>query len=153
MDADEVQHIQKLHDAESKEYMYGIKIVLRFAVILPIVAGLLGYFYLPRLAYMLQVYAIAQLLTALIFLLFGVGNYFRSLYALKKDLDKKEKTIEIVSIQRKKYMPRTQTFHFYISSDVKYSIEVSAQDFEQYDAEDELSIEYSKYAKVYLGYF
>lgn len=153
METEEIQYVQKLHDIESKEYMYGLKIVMRFALILPIVAGLLSYFYLPKISYMLQVYAIAQLITACILLLFGVGNYVRSLYALKKDLKKGEKAIEVVCIQRKKYMQRTQKYHFYISSDVKYSIEVNAQDYELYDIEDELSIEYSRYAKVYFGYF
>lgn len=79
--------------------------------------------------------------------------YRRNLRNIQVDLDQKTKTIEQTHITRKQFMPHNNTYHFYIDSPVKLSIEVSKNDYLRLDQGDELSIEYATYSQLYLGYF
>lgn len=93
-----------------------------------------------------------------VFLLFfsGGGTYVVYYYNLRKvqsDIKHRTKTIERSHIMRKQFMPHNNTYHFYIDSPNKLSIEVTATDFHRLDKGDELSIEYTTYSKMYLGYF
>ena len=72
---------------------------------------------------------------------------------LMKDVKHKLKIIEQVQITQKKYVPFSDTYHFYINSTSKLSIEVSKKTYDSFDVNDELNIEYSKYAKEYFTYF
>jgi hypothetical protein len=72
---------------------------------------------------------------------------------LKKDIRQKTKIVERVLIQKKTFLPHNNTFHFYLNSINKLSIEVKEQDFKNYSEGDEISIEYSKNSLIYLGYF
>ena len=72
---------------------------------------------------------------------------------LMKDVKHKLKIIEQVQITQKKYVPFSDTYHFYINSTSKLSIEVSKKTYDSFDVNDELNIEYSKYAKEYFAYF
>lgn len=72
---------------------------------------------------------------------------------IQKDLRQKTKIIERVTIERKTYLPHNNTFHFYLNSVIKLSIQVDAGDFASLSEGDEISIEYSKNAWVYFGYF
>jgi glucan phosphoethanolaminetransferase (alkaline phosphatase superfamily) len=86
----------------------------------------------------------------------GSGTYFVYYYNLRKiqsDIRHKTKTIERAHITRKQFMPHNNTYHFYIDSPNRLSIEVTAIDFHRLDKGDELSIEYTTYSKLYLGYF
>lgn len=86
----------------------------------------------------------------------GGGTYVAYFYNLRKiqsDIRHKTKTIERAHITRKQFVPHNNTYHFYIDSPNKLSIEVTAIDFHRLDKGDELSIEYTTYSKMYLGYF
>jgi len=72
---------------------------------------------------------------------------------IKKDIRQKTKIVERVLIERKTYLPHNNTFHFYLNSIQKLSIEVREQDFNNWKEGDEISIEYSKNAGIYFGYF
>jgi hypothetical protein len=80
-------------------------------------------------------------------------GYRISLWKVQKDLQVGTKTIERTTITRKQYMPHNNTFYFYLSSPNKLSIEVKGEDFHSMKDGDELSIEYTTYSKMYLGYF
>lgn len=69
------------------------------------------------------------------------------------DLKSLTKTIEQSHITRKQYMPQNKSYHFYIDSPNRLSIEVSQDDFYHMDEGDEVSIEYTTHAKIFLGYF
>lgn len=92
------------------------------------------------------------------FLLFlsslAVGLSYR-LYLRKVfwDLKAHTKTIELSHIVRKQFMPQNNSYHFYIDSPNRLSIEVSQDDFYHMDEGDEVSIEYTTHAKIFLGYF
>ncbi len=69
------------------------------------------------------------------------------------DLKTRTKTIELSHITRKQFMPQNNSYHFYIASTNRLSIEVSQEDFYHMDEGDEVSIEYTTHAKIFLGYF
>lgn len=79
--------------------------------------------------------------------------YKRNLQKIQHDLHYKMKTIEQTHIMRKQFMPHNNTYHFYIDSPIKLSIEVTQNDYHRLDSGDELSIEYATYSQLYLGYF
>lgn len=72
---------------------------------------------------MWQAYAIAQIITILISSVIAFFSYSKEVYPLRKDLAKKIKCIESCIILEKKYMELNHTFHFYLRSAAKYSIE------------------------------
>jgi preprotein translocase subunit YajC len=72
---------------------------------------------------------------------------------IKKDLRQNSKIIERVIIEKKTYLPHNHTFHFYLNSRQKLSIQVQENDFNNLAEGDEINIEYSKNAGIYFGYF
>lgn len=79
--------------------------------------------------------------------------YRVNLRKIQLDIRDRTKTIEISRIQRKLQMTPRSTFHFYIDSRVKMSIEVSLADYDRLKVGDEVCIEYTTHSKQYLGYF
>jgi hypothetical protein len=80
-------------------------------------------------------------------------GYYHNLRKLQLDLKHQTKTIERAFITRKQYMPLNNSYFFYLSSAVKLSIEVEEYDYRRLDRGDEVSIEYTTFSKMYLGYF
>ncbi len=77
-------------------------------------------------------------------------NYLRQ---VQRDISTGTKTIERSRITRKQYMPHTNTYFFYIDSPNRLSIEVDVQDYQFMSIGDEVNIEYTSIAKMYLGYY
>src|ERR1044071_3801712 len=55
--------------------------------------------------------------------------YYYNLRKLQSDIRHKTKTVERSHITRKQFMPHNNTYHFYIDSPNRLSIEVTAIDF------------------------
>ncbi|NDC39989.1 MAG: hypothetical protein EBZ77_00290 [Chitinophagia bacterium] len=86
--------------------------------------------------------------------LFATYWAFRyNLRLLQKDITQRTKTVEVVRIERKTHVAVNDTFHFYISSATKLSIEVSKGYFDGLREGDELCIEYTTHAHEFMGYF
>ncbi len=93
---------------------------------------------------------------ALLSLLFYIAVRFSRSGELSKiqlDLRQKTKIVERVTIEKKTFLPHNNTFHFYLNSAQKLSIQVEQSDFAVLSEGDEINIEYSKNAGVYFGYF
>ena len=93
----------------------------------------------------------------MIFLLLvvAVASYFsysRTLKMMERDIRQGEKTVEQTSINRKMAMGNG-TYHFYLNSAYKLSIEVTAEEYADYQEGDEINIEYSTWSGIYFGYF
>jgi hypothetical protein len=89
-------------------------------------------------------------------LLVGVGSfvsYNRTLKRLSKDIRVGKKTVEQTIVSRKQFIESNNTYHFYLNSTFRLSIEVSKEDYESYAEGDEINIEYSSKSKNYFGYF
>jgi hypothetical protein len=80
-------------------------------------------------------------------------TYRVNLRKIQLDIRHKTKTIETSHITRKLYIGTKNSYHFYLDSKVKLSIEVSDSDYERMNEGDEVSIEYTTHSKQYLGYF
>lgn len=72
---------------------------------------------------------------------------------IKIDTIEKTKTIETSRITKKVTVPSKNACYFYTTSPVKLSIEVSRDYFDERKEGDEVSIEYTTNARLYLGYF
>lgn len=94
----------------------------------------------------------AVFLLALI-ILGGYYSYKRTIGKIRKDISEKNKIVERTVITQKIFMPHNNSFHFYIESEKKNSIEVSMNDYQAFEKGDEINIEYSKYSEEYFGYF
>lgn len=99
-------------------------------------------------------YYVAGMLILLLLLAMGSYiSYLRNLRPLLKDIRQGNKTIESTEISRKQSVSSNNTYHFFLRSTYKLSIEVSQEDYELYQEGDEINIEYSTFSKVYFGYF
>jgi hypothetical protein len=72
---------------------------------------------------------------------------------IRADTLAKTKTIETSRITKKVIVPSKNACYFYTTSPVKLSIEVSRDYFDERKEGDEVSIEYTTNAHLYLGYF
>lgn len=86
----------------------------------------------------------------------GTTAYISYYYFLRKsqlDLRSNQKIIERAHITGKRFMPQTNSYHFYLDSPTRLTIEVSEPDYQLMKEGDEINIEYTTVSKVYLGYF
>lgn len=72
---------------------------------------------------------------------------------LQLDLRERTKTIETNFITKKIFVATKNTYHFYLDSRTKLSIEVTPEYFTAMKEGDEVSMEYTTHSKLYLGYF
>lgn len=83
-----------------------------------------------------------------------IGFSYRTyLYKIEKDKRKGDKTVELTHLTRKVFVNETGTYHFYIDSPTRLSVEVKEEDYSKVQVGDELNIEYTTFAQDYLGYF
>ncbi len=98
-------------------------------------------------------YFVGMLVLLLIVALGGYISYSRTLKRLQKDIRLGLKTVEQTEISRKQFVDSNNTYHFFLRSTFRLSIEVSKEDFAVYEEGDEINIEYSTFSKTYFGYF
>ena len=153
LEDDEFDFIQKRYDKESKAYMFGMNMILLASVLVPLGAALFYYLRFHQTDIMIKAFLYALSVTALFSLIVGFFGYQRSLADLKKDLKSHSKLVESCLITEKKYMSLNHTYHFFLDSVFKYSIEVSEEDFNRFQEQDEINIEYTKYSREYFGYY
>ncbi|GBL35420.1 hypothetical protein EMGBS15_10150 [Filimonas sp.] len=153
MEDDELAFIQKRYLKESKLYMFGMNRVLIAAVVIPFLAALIYYVRFERNDIMIQAFLYALAITLIFSGIIAFFSYKRGLLDIKKDLKEKTKIVESALITEKKYMALNHTWHFYLHKAFKYTIEVSEADFDRFEVNDEINIEYSRYSKEYFGYY
>lgn len=104
-----------------------------------------------------QPFSFLYYFVSVLFLLFlcalGVyWSYYNNLRTIQQDIRFGTKTIEKAYITRKQFMPSAGSFHLYLSSAIRISIEVSEEEYRRLASGDEVHIEYTSYSKQYLGY-
>ncbi len=80
-------------------------------------------------------------------------NYGRAVHPLRRDLRGGEKVVEAAVIVRKVFMPQDGSYHLYLNSLVRLSIEVEEAAFQHVQQGDEINILYAPYSRLHLGYF
>ena len=144
--------INKVND-EQKQYLkiYGILVIMSF------VFPLAGSWYRETDYSELQFSGFRFICSTAVLLFISTFSTYSTyrvfLRKIKLDVRRKTKTIEGQKIIRKLFVPLNKTYHFYLDSQIKMSIEVSAQFYNQLNEGDEVNIEYSTYSKEYFGYF
>ncbi len=153
LEPDELTFIQKRCVFESKAYMFGMNMFLLATVAIPFGVALAYYLKFERVDVMLKAFFYALCITTVLFSVISFFSYKRSLSDIKKDAKEKTKIIEASLITEKKFMQQNNSYHFYLNSDIKYTIEVNESDFQRFETGDEINIEYARYSREYFGYF
>jgi hypothetical protein len=153
LEVEELAFLEKKEQKERGQYYRLIKWLMLFSFLCPFAVA-----WFKALEGMEDPFSYTGYFSGVFYLLCfsGGGTYFVYYYNLRKvqsDIRHKTKTIERTHIMRKQFMPHNNSYHFYIDSPNKLSIEVTATDFHRLDKGDELSIEYTTYSRQYLGYF
>ena len=164
MDDAEVAYLSKMRDEQVPLLHRTIRVFAILCITLPCVLGVAMLLFrsfaqkIPRPANepppnILVVCLIGFLGLSLVVGLSVYLSYANTLGKIIKDIKRRIKIIERSEITSKRYMKENNTFHFYISSPTRLSIEVNKEDFGEYKEGDEINIEYGKISKTYFGYF
>ena len=153
LEEEELQFMNRRYQSEYKVYIFGMRALFAIALIIPFFVILIYYILYDDMSFIMQVFGYALCSTLSLCAIAAFASYRRSLYFVKKDLKEQTKLVETTIITEKKYMALNNTWHFYTLSPVKYSIEVNEDDYNRYEVNQEINLEYSRYAKEYFGYF
>lgn len=153
LQADEIDFLRRKEEQDRKMYFKVFRMLMIGCFIIPfITAWYRAYDGAPNAFSYVRFFATAA--TLIFISSFAVYMSYRVyLHGIQKDLKAKSKTIEISQITKKVYVQIDHSFHLYITSQVKLSIEVTQEDYLTYNEGDEVSIEYGTYSKEYFGYF
>lgn len=153
LEEDELAFIRKKHDTESRSYVYAMNRLVVLAALVPAVVAF-GYYVVTEKQDMLYRVYFTGLAFLLVFFSFVAWmSYRHKLQKFKRDLAHRQKVIEPCTIESARFMPQNQTYHFFIHSRVKLSIEVDENTFQRLQEGDEINIEYAPYSGEYFGYF
>lgn len=153
MDRQELAFLVDKDEKESSQFYKVMRIIMILSFLLPFIIAWFRAFGGDENPFSYFFYFIGVFILLSFSSLCAYIAYRRSLHKVKQDIRQQTKVVEKVHITRKQYMPHNRLFYFYIDSPNKLSIEVSESDYYNMEKGDELSIEYSKNAKFYLGYF
>jgi hypothetical protein len=151
--ADELGFLLKKEYKERKVYFKVFRILMVVSFVVPYIAA--WYRVLDNMPFAFS-YARFFVSAGILLFISAFSVYCTYVFFLKniqRDIRYKTKTIETNHITRKLHMPQTNTFHFYLDSPTKLSIEVSQDYFYSLNEGDEVNIEYTTHSREYLGYF
>ena len=146
LEEDELAFMHKKNEQERKTYFTIIKMVLIISLAIPFIVAIIYHIRFQRTDIMMQAFIQALCITLSFSAIISFFTYRRS-------LNEKTKIVESSLISEKKFMPLNNTYHFYLDNALKYSIEVSEDDFHRFEVNDEINIEYATYSKEYFGYY
>ena len=153
MDGQETNFLIQKERKERTNYFKVFRILMLVSFVMPFIgAWYRAYDGAPNAFSFSRFFVSCGLLLSISFLSTYLA-YRYNLRLLQKDIKFGTKTIEVVKISKRLNVSQNDTYHFYIDSSVRLSIEVSSAYYNQLLVGDELCIEYSTYAKEYLGYF
>lgn len=153
----ELAFIQAQLDKDAVGYFKLLRLMFIVALIVIIVVGLVASLVRPEndleKKFSLSSYIFSSSV-AILFLL-GATIYGKKKFSskYKADLKHRIKRIFALQIQHKQYVPMTQTCHFHLNYPGLNSIQVSQEDFNNYQVGDLIHIEFAKFSQTYLGYF
>jgi hypothetical protein len=153
LEKEELAFLLKKEVKERKQFYKLIRVLMVFCFVCPFIIG-----WFRALNDVPDPFSYLFYFSSVLFLTCFSGfavymGYSISLRRVQEDLRIGTKTIEQTTITRRQYVPHNNTYYFYLSSPNKLSIEVKVDDYHTMKDGDELSIEYTTYSKMYLGYF
>lgn len=153
LNREELSFLRRKEDKEKKQFYKIVRVFMILCFVCPFVVAWFRAVDGQEHAFSFTHYFMGVLFL-LCFSAAGVyWGYYHNLRKVQLDIKYGTKTIERVYIIRKQFMPLSNTYFFYLSSAVKLSIEVAEYDYRRLNHGDEVSIEYTTYSRLYLGYF
>jgi hypothetical protein len=150
---EEISFLRQREEKERRQTSRVVRVFMVLSFVVPFIVAWLRAFGGEENAFSFVHYFVGVLFL-LCFSAAGIyWGYFHNLRKIQLDLKYRTKTIERSYITRKQYMPVNNSYFFYLSSAIKLSIEVDEYDYRRLDKGDEVSIEYTTFSKLYLGYF
>jgi hypothetical protein len=153
LNADELGFLRRREEKERRQYYKVFRLLMILSFIIPFTgAWYRAYDGAPN------AFSVSRFFAS-VFVLLSISaggtwiSYRINLRKIQNDIKRGTKTIEASTIVRKQFMPQNHTYYFYISSPNQLSIEVSRADFYRLNEGDEVNIEYTTNAHLYLGYF
>ncbi len=157
LNTDELEFILRRYRSESKIYMRTMNILLILGTLSPLVfcIGMILFKQEGEVSThsLYQAYFVGLIAMMIFVSIIAYVSYREKLAGYAKDKLYQNKIVELTNVKQKKYMKLNNTYHFYLTSPNKYTIEVSPTDFEKWQLGDEISIEYAQYSKEYFGYY
>lgn len=153
---DEILFIKNKYERDSKTYLQAMNVLLVISVMAPtffIIMQVLVYKKSFYDVHLITVFIVVFLAILLLVAVVAVILYLQKIYPLYLDTKHKNKIIEPCLILRKKAILENSSFHFFLDSKIKLSIEVLEHDYSKYEIGDEINIEYAQYSKEYFDYF
>lgn len=153
MEEAEVNFMRLKYEKGAKLYMKIMNFLLVTAGVVPLLVAT-GYFIYTRDPDMFLFQFVTWLSVMVVFfIVIATIYYLHELLYLYLDIKYRTKTIERCLITEKKYMSINNTYHFIINSNIRYSLEVSENDYLAFEVGDEINIEYSTWLKEFFGYY
>ena len=153
LDEDELFFLQEKCKSQELEFRKIMRICLILQFILPIIVTTQHGAFIQEVPSKALFAAYGTVITFILLAIVMLGSYTYLVFPYKRDLRSRQKRVESCTITKKKHMVLNNTWHFYINSMAKISIEVNAIDFNRFDTGDEINIEFAHYSSEYLGYF
>ncbi len=163
LEKQELEYLVKMKEEDTAGLVKTMKYLVLFIVIICIIAAI-GMYVIIRLSpdtFVNRGEALPNILVSVLklalLLLFAVaaGSYYsynKTLRKVIKDMRGGEKTIEPCTVIRKFQSPQNDTWHVYITSVVRLSVEVTADEYAMLEEGSKINLEYSPYSKVFFGY-
>jgi len=153
LETDEIVFLVKKEEKERKQYYRVFSLLMVLSFIIPFAgAWYRAYDGAPNAFSMPRFFVSAAILLAIsasaLYLVYKVN-----LRKVQTDIKERTKTIECAHVVRKLYMPQNNSYFLYLDSKNKLSIEVGENDYHRLDTGDEVNIEFTTHARLYLGYF
>ena len=153
LEPDELQYLITKEQKERKMYYRIFRILMIVSFVLPYIAAWFRVTDVGPLAFSRVRFFVSAGILLFISVFSTYTTYRLHLRKVQMDIKRCTKTIEVTQVTSKVHVPQTSAWYFYISSAYKLSIEVSEKDYASFRAGDEVCLEYTTYAKEYLGYF
>jgi len=153
LEMDEVTFLVKKEEKERKQYFRAFSFLMIMCFIIPFA----GAWYravdnapnaFSPLRYFLTTGILLTISCTAVYVVYRVN-----LRRIQADIKEKTKTVECAHVVKKIYMPQNNSYFLYLDSKNKLSIEVQEGDFRRLETGDEVNIEFTTNARLYLGYF
>lgn len=153
LEVDEIIFLVKKEEKERKQYYRVFSLLMVLSFIIPFAgAWYRAYDGAPNAFSMPRFFVSAAILLAIsataLYLVYKVN-----LRKVQTDIKERTKTVECAHVVKKVYMPQNNSYFLYLDSTNKLSIEVKEHDYHRLDTGDEVNIEFTTHAHLYLGYF
>jgi hypothetical protein len=153
---DELNYIQHKYDVESKAYLFIMRLVMIAGIFLGTAIWLIEIWHNAHATKAKDITHVAPSAFAtivLLIVLIGVCAYLFTVRPLYLDATQRMKCIETFPIISKESIENFGLYKVFITNKYKSMIEVSAQDYKQFEIGDEINIEYAAHSKEFFNYF